>query len=303
MKIFITGATGFIGQHLTASLLEKGHEVVGWGPHPEKLAPCDRLILKKGDLADASSEAERDLQAAMAGAEAVVHLAAKTSERAADPKAMSSVNAKGTERLLASAKKNKVKKFVLVSSQSTKVSKPGNYGATKKEAEQAVLASGLDAVILRPAIVYGPGSAGLFKKFVELVRKFPVIPVPQTNTTFQPVFVSDVVDAIVKALESGGGRTSIYDVAGPDVVTFSGLIRQVAKAQGLVRFLIPIPLGLMMMAARILSKITSNPPVTPDNLIGLTEVTSIDLNPLKRDLHVDPLGLKEGLQKTFGVAQ
>ncbi|OGR83379.1 MAG: hypothetical protein A2636_06260 [Elusimicrobia bacterium RIFCSPHIGHO2_01_FULL_64_10] len=297
MKILVTGATGFLGSNLIPALLERGDEVTAWRRRESDRPRLENPRLRHawGDLADASPENLSRLKDAMSGCQGVVHLAAKTSQDPSSRLEADAVNIEGTERLLDCAKSSGVRRFVYASSQSAKISNPGIYGATKKKSEELVLRSGLDAVVLRPAIIYGPGNAGIFSKFVKIVKRLPVIPVPWTEVPFQPVYVGDVVGAVLGALDAGSHPQNVYDVAGPDPVTFPGLISRVARTLGLTRPLIPVPMGLAILGARLLSGIMRRPPVTVDNLIGLTESTPLDLGPMARDLKVAPMALDAGL--------
>ena len=251
----------------------------------------------EGDLTDPAHDSK--IREALKGVDAVVHMAAKTSEAPSSQGQSQSVNVEGTAKLAAFAKEAGVKKFVFISSQSAKITDPGPYGASKKKAEDIVAASGLDFVILRPAIIYGGGEAGIFKKFTVLVEKLPVIPIPYTTVTFQPVFVDDVADAIVSVLERPSLSCKAYDVVGPDAVSFPDLIREVARAKGLKRFLIPIPMPLALFGARLLALAMKRPPVTVDNLLGLSEKTPVDIRPLMDELKVRPVSLRDGLKASF----
>lgn len=228
-------------------------------------------------------------------------MAAKTSEAPSRAGQSQSVNVEGTAKMTALAKEAGVKKFVFVSSQSAKISSPGPYGESKKKAEDIVAASGLDWVILRPAIIYGGGEAGIFKKFVTIVDKIPLIPIPYTRVTFQPVFVNDVVEAIISVLEMPLPPSRFYDVVGPDAVSFPQLIQEVARAKGLERVLIPVPMPMAIWGARLLALVMKSPPVTVDNLVGLSEKTPVDIRPLIEELKVRPVSLREGLKKSLGM--
>ncbi len=282
MKVFVTGASGFLGRNLVPLLLKKNIAVSEWKGRAQ------------GDLTDPAIDSK--LKAAMQGCDAVIHMAAKTSQDPSGQAEAAAVNVEATRKLVNLAKELGIKRFVFVSSQSAKITNPGNYGASKKKAEDIVLSSGLDAVILRPAIIYGPGKAGIFKKFVGLVSKIPVLPLPWTTVTFQPVFVGDVVASIASAVEISKAPRQAYDIVGPDAVTFPQLIQSVAKIKGLSRMLIPIPMPMALLGARLLALVLKKPPVTVDNLIGLSEKTLVDIQPMIDELKITPVSLAEGLK-------
>ena len=252
---------------------------------------------QEGNLIDSSIDSK--LRSALKGCDAIVHLAAKTSEAPSSQGQSQSVNVQGTAKMAAFAQEAGIKRFIFVSSQSAKIHHPGPYGASKKKAEDIVSASGLDWVILRPAIIYGRGEAGIFKKFVTIVEKLPLIPIPYTRVTFQPIFVNDVVESIVSVLEKPALSSRTYDVTGPDAVSFPNFIREVARAKGLTRILIPIPMPLAILGARGLTLLMKKPPVTVDNLLGLSEKTPVDIRPLIEELKVQPISLQEGLKASF----
>ncbi len=281
MKVFVTGSSGFVGRNLVPHLLKNKIEVSEWKGRSQ------------GDLTD--SKIDGALKNAMSGCDAVIHMAAKTSEDPSGQAEAAAVNIEATKKLLTLAQSLGIKRFVFVSSQSAKITNPGNYGASKKKAENLVLSSGMDAVVLRPAIIYGPGNAGIFKKFVGLVEKLPILPLPYTNVTFQPVYVGDVVSAITSSAITEKLPRREYDVVGPDEVNFLQLIKAVAKAKGFSRFFIPIPMPIAILGAKFLALFLKKPPVTVDNLIGLSEKTPVDIRPMVNELKVSPTPLAEGL--------
>lgn len=301
MKVFVTGAAGFVGTNLVSTLLTKGYEVSAWTHRQESSLnqQNERLKVFYGDLSDTSQESYKKIEKAIEGSQIIIHLAAKTSQAPSTAGLCEQVNVDATAKLIEICKKYSVKKFIFLSTQSAKISRPSHYGASKKKAEDLLLQSHIDTVIFRPAIIYGGGNAGIFKKFVNIIQKFPVVPIPSTSVTFQPVFIDDVVQSIVRAIEVNQFSTRIYDIAGATSVTFPELIRMVAHSLHLKRIIIPVPMNLALLGAVLLSKILAKPSVTVDNLIGLTEVTPINLDPLKKDLGINPVSLQEGLQKTF----
>ena len=298
MKIFITGASGFVGRRLLDACFIHNYSVSVW-VHQQKslsLFQDKSFQLNYGDLGD--SKNKKQLLQALTGQEIIVHLAGKTPQTATREEVSDSSNVQSMKQLIDCAKQTQIKKIIYVSTQSVKITNPSRYGASKKMAEEMLQSSGLDYVILRPAIIYGSGEAGIFKKFVNLIQKLPVLPIPSTSVLFQPVSVDDVVNAILK-IAIKNIQTKIMDVAGPTSVTFAQFIQLTAQAQKLDRIVIPFPMPVAILGAKFLTLLTDHPPVTVENLIGLSESTSIDLNPLKNELNIEPTSLSEGLKKVF----
>src|SRR5438067_5000006 len=118
------------------------------------------------------------------------------------------------------------------------------YARTKAQGEEAVLAAAPDATIFRPSIVFGPED-DFFNRFGAMARMSPVLPlVGGGETKFQPVFVGDVAQAIVKAVGGRTKRGTIYELGGPEVRTFKELMVYVLTVTERRRMLVPLPFGL-----------------------------------------------------------
>src|SRR5436190_998146 len=139
------------------------------------------------------------------------------------------------------------------------------YARTKAAGEMAVFAAAPDATILRPSIVFGPED-DFFNRFGAIARMLPVLPlVGGGETKFQPVFVGDVAQAIVKAV---GGRTkdgTIYELGGPEVKSFKELMVYVLTVTERRRMLVPLPFGLAKLHAFFL-QFMPTPLLTPDQV-------------------------------------
>ncbi|MBI2070501.1 MAG: NAD-dependent epimerase/dehydratase family protein [Elusimicrobia bacterium] len=297
-KIFITGASGFIGKAAVATLINKGYDIASWRHRPGANIPehLRRTRMYTGDLSDLNQETTRQLREALSGARTVLHLAAKTPEAAHSRNEFQKHNVDMTQRLIAAAQEARVERFIFVSTQSVTARRLSDYAQSKKTAEEAVQQSGLDYVIVRPAIVYGPGDLGLFAKLVRLINAFPVIPFPDSPAEFQPVLLDDVARTLAGLVESNGLK--LVDIAGPDAVTLKQWIGRIAQVMNKQRLFIPIPMPVAFAGARTLSLILKKPPITVDNLRGLAEASRVDIGSM-RGLGIEPLPLAEGLRRTF----
>jgi predicted dehydrogenase/nucleoside-diphosphate-sugar epimerase len=294
-KIFVTGASGFIGAHLVSALIEAGYEVVALVRPTSDTARLRQSAaqLLVGDITDLASLSE-----GLAGCRAAVHLAAATG--IPDRQESRRVTVGGTQNLIAACKEQGVERIIAMSTITAGREQVGAYGETKREADSLLLASNLAVTILRPSLVYGPGAAGLFGKMVDYVEKLPAVPVIGSgNYALQPVYVADVAQAVVRCLERPETAGKIYDLVGPDDVTFNQFIDLILAEMGQRKPKAHLPVGLCLLGARALALVMPRPPISVDNIIGMNQETPYDREPAGRDLGFAPLDLRRGLQATL----
>ncbi|EJW11449.1 NAD-dependent epimerase [Rhodovulum sp. PH10] len=166
------------------------------------------------------------------------------------------------------------------------------YARTKGRAEQAVLAAAPDAVILRPSVIFGPDD-DFFNKFGSMARFAPVLPlIGGGRTKFQPVFGGDVGEAVRKAAAGEARPGTIYELGGPDVMTFKEILRLVLQVTERRRLLLPVPFWAAKLLGAML-KILPTPPLTPDQveLLKVDNVVSdaaVAEHRTLADLGIDP---------------
>lgn len=291
MRVLVTGASGFIGQSLVHRLLEDGHWVRALARRtPGAGSGHPRLEYLAADLTDHAA-----LDGATRGMDAIVHLAAATG--VSDPAIVRAVNVDGTRALLDAAKRHGVRRFVFVSSVSATRRRPGPYGRSKLEGERLVAESGLEWVTLRPSLVYGTASTGLFAALAAHLKKLPVVPlIGGGRVELHPIHVEDVNAVIAGCL----GRFDVvhrsYDLLGPDAVTFRDFLALVARTLGVRKPTVYVPGWVAMAVAALGSRFSRRPALTVDHVIGLTSPAQVDRAPLARDFDVEWIRLEAGLQ-------
>ena len=245
MRIFLTGATGFLGRHLLARL-DAAHVwevrcLVRGGPRALAASPHGPVVVPvEGDLRGAS------LADALKGCDAVVHLAALTGK--ASERDLEAVNVEGTRRLLAAAREAGVPRFLHVST--IAVSYPETrhypYARSKQRAELLVRDSGLDWLIVRPTVVFGHGSA--VGKSLAALAAAPVLPLFGGGTSrVQPLHVTDMVRVLRQRLREPSLGERVEDVGGRDVVAFGEFLRALRRAlRGSEGPALSIPLGPLL---------------------------------------------------------
>jgi nucleoside-diphosphate-sugar epimerase len=235
MKVFVSGATGFVASHLIPALVSSGHEVVAAG-HDRARIPGDATPL------------HFDLTApdwpTLPSVDAVVHLAQANVPFPGGANALFAVNVTATQRLLEHARRTGARRFVLASSGSVYGASPGPltedsplaardyYSATKVAAERFAQAydGQFEIAIFRLFVPYGPGQVRrMMPRLVERIRSGEPIELNREGRPrMNPIYVEDVVQLVLRALDDEGGSLGVLNVAGDDVID----IRRVSELIG-----------------------------------------------------------------------
>ncbi|MEO8140612.1 MAG: NAD(P)H-binding protein [Gemmatimonadota bacterium] len=284
--LFLTGATGFVGRRLLERLPPAQHsEVRCLTRHPAQLPATRgdgiRLESVVGDLTSPDRWAER-----LAGVETVLHLGALTGK--ARGESFEAVNHVATRGLLARARAAGVTRFIFVSS--VAVGFPDQrhypYAHSKARAEQAVLASGLDTLIVRPTMVLGPGSAVL-TGLSRLATAPAGIVFGAGKLPVQPIHVDDLADLLIAALalQPLGGRT--VDAGGAEVLELNELLRQIrVRATGRPGPMLHLPLAPIRAALAAIEPLAfSLLPFTAGQLASFANAGTARPDPLVTRLH------------------
>lgn len=272
MTVLVTGANGFVGAALCARLAAQGLSVRA-AVRSASGAPVGAEVVQSGDL-----EAGADWSAALKDVSEVVHLAARVhvmNEASADPLgAFRSVNVDGTASLARQAARAGVRRFVYMSS--IKVNgehtSPGHafragdlpaprdpYGVSKMEAEQALrqmaLETGMELVIVRPPLVYGPGVRANFASLMRWLAHGVPLPLASITTNRRSLVALDnLIDLVLTCLSHplAAGETFLVS-DGEDLSTAELLIR-LGQALGQPARLVPIPQGVLKLGAAVLGR-------------------------------------------------
>ncbi len=248
--ITVFGASGFIGRYVVRALAKAGYRVrcAVRRPHlAHELKPMG--VVGQIQLMQANLRNPESVARAVEGAHGVVNLVGILYE--SGRQGFRAIQAQGAGAVARAAAEAGVERFAHISAIGADEASRSRYAQTKALGEKAVREAMPSAVILRPSIVFGVEDE-FFNKFADMARFAPALPlIGGGHTRFQPVFVGDVADAVLAAIETREAAVCVYDTGGPQIYTFKELLQFILKETGRRRLLVPVPwfaasgLGLM----------------------------------------------------------
>ena len=292
MLVALTGGTGFVGRHIAATLVARGHRVrvLARDPARARFLSDRNVEVVAGGLADRAA-----LDRLASGADALIHLVGIIVEQGVQT--FTAVHVAGTEALLAAARQARVRRFVHMSAVGAR-DEPGAtpYHRTKRRAEQLVRDSGLSHAIFRPSIINGPESAPI-QLLARLHRWSPFVPVfGDGRFPTQPVWIDDVALAFALATERPD-TVGVFELGGPQVLTYEEFLLTIGRATGHSRPLIHVPLGLAQAAAGAFDWLGARAPMTSDQLQMLVEGSATPANAIESVFGITPVAFEEGLKR------
>ena len=238
-RVLVLGGTGFVGRSVCERLVAHGG-----GAGTRITVPTRRLAHAKSvqflptvDPLECDVHDDAQLARALAGQDAVVNLIAILHGTEA---AFEQVHVRLAQRLAAACAAAGVRRVVHVSALGVSADAPSNYLRSKAKAEAVLRAAPLDLTVLRPSVIFGAGDSFL-NLFAALQSVFPVMPLAGVSARFQPVWVEDVAEAIVRCLERQDTAAKIFECAGPQVFTLGELVRLAGRLSGHDRPLMRCP--------------------------------------------------------------
>lgn len=317
MKVLVTGGTGFTGKALVRRLLDENHEVVvldyqeglkteelrQWGAEVVIGTVTDRDVVKK----------------VMVGVDIVHHLAAAFRELNVPDNYYTEVNVGGTRIVLEEAFAQNVRKFIYMSTcgvHGNIDSPPGGedapiqpgdyYQQTKYEAEPVVqefFTKGMKTVILRPAAIYGPGDPERFFMIFKRVAKgmFPMF--GSGKTYYHPLYIDNLIDACILAMEDGRGDGEAYLIADEEYLEIKELVKKTARALDVEVKIPHFPVMPVVIAGHICEKLCRpfkiTPIIFPRRVDWYRQNRAFDISKAKKDLgYVAKIDIDEGLRRT-----
>jgi nucleoside-diphosphate-sugar epimerase len=303
VKVLITGANGLVGRALCSVLDQTEHQVVR--AVRTSTTPWEIPV---GDLNKSTDWSEALGQ----NTDVVVHLAGKvplTDNASRVPNdRYTEVNTLGTANLARQCAQHGVKRFIFVSTvkvlgegksepyRDTDLAVPADaYAISKWDAEQALwqvaAETGMEVVMLRPPLVYGPGVKGNFLRLMQTIDKWRPLPLGAIQNKRSLIYLGNLVDVIRRCVTYPNAAGKAFLVSDGDDVSTPELVRRIAAALGRRPFLLPVPVSWMRWAGRVLGK-----QAAVDRLLGSL---CLDISQLREELGwTPPYTMQEGLEAT-----
>ncbi|MAM26238.1 MAG: complex I NDUFA9 subunit family protein [Rhodobacteraceae bacterium] len=272
--VTIYGGSGFVGRYIARRMAK-----AGWRVRVAVRRPNEALFVRTYGVVGqvepilCNIRDDASVRAAMQGADAAVNCVGILTESGKN--GFDAVQSEGAERVARIAAEEGVARLVQISAIGADMDAESDYARTKAEGEAGVLRHMPQAVILRPSIIFGPEDA-FFNRFAGMTRISPAIPLVGSKTRFQPVYVDDVAQA-AEAAVTGRAAPGIYELGGPDVDSFKGLMQRMLKIVNRKRLVLGMPMWmgrLMAFSFDMLQAVTfglfSNTMLTRDQVKNLS---------------------------------
>jgi uncharacterized protein YbjT (DUF2867 family) len=273
VRCLVTGATGYIGARLVPRLLDEGHRVRALARDPGKLADMpwrDRAEVARGDLGELDS-----LIAAFDGMDVIYYLV----HSMGTSKDFSAEETRAVRNVVTAARRTGVRRVVYLSGLHPENSRLSPHLESRKAVGEALIDSGIEALVLQAGVVIGSGSAS-FEMIRHLTDRLPVMTTPKwVHKSIQPIAVRDALYYLVAAATAPVSSSRSWDIGGPDVLEYGDMMRVYAEVAGLRRRrLIALPFLTPTIASLWIGAVTPIPPGLARPLIESLECDAVMRN-------------------------
>jgi NADH dehydrogenase len=255
--------------------------------HVEKAKLRLKDIESKVELVQADVTKPETLAAAMKGVDTVIHLVAIAIEKG--DRTYEKINTQGTINVVDAAKAAGVKRFINMCQNGATSTISSRFLRSKGIAQEYVAKSGLDWTAVRPSVIWGPQDefANVQARLVKLTPIiFPIV--GDGKSQFQPVYVGDVVEAMVRCIDDASTIGKEYELGGPEVLTYEEIVKRVLKALGTNRLLIRVPVPVLRPVVAIMQAVLPVPPATTTLLDLLAVANTVKDNALVSKFNIAP---------------
>lgn len=260
-RVCVLGGTGFVGRHLVSRLVDDGHHVKVLSRRPQRHR--DLMVLPTLELVEADVHDAEQLKQHVQGSDVVINLVGILNEKGHKGEGFDYAHRELARKLVKACNEKGVARLLHMSALNADAERgPSHYLRSKGEAENQVLTfSGprFHATSFRPSVIFGAEDSFL-NRFAELLKRTPLVfPLACPNARFAPVYVGDVVEAFVDALDDKSTYGQRYDLCGPHEYSLKELVTYVAQLTGRRRWVLGLPDRLSKLQATLLEYVPGKP--------------------------------------------
>jgi uncharacterized protein YbjT (DUF2867 family) len=298
MKVFVTGATGFVGQEILKQLHAAGFAIRILARDPESKRVQDTVSRYHAEVHVGNLLASDSLAGALNGMHAVIHLVGIINE--IGESTFENVHCRGTENIVTAAQDAGIERLIHMSALGTRPNAVSRYHQTKWAAEETVRHSDLDYTIFRPSLIFGPRDQ-FVNRFARIIRFSPVVPIMAgEQARFQPVDIETVGAAFGRGIIEPKSMGQTFDLCGPEALTLSQIVDEICAVMGRKRLKLRVPLSLARGQAAFLEFVfprlfRTAAPLNRDQLIMLHEDNVGNPQPANALFRLQPIPFREGV--------
>jgi len=290
------GATGVIGKNLVRNLSKKNYRSIIYTRNPfqanflKTQATPGSIELKKW-----SPNNFDEIKESIKNSDVVINLIGILYETRKQK--FMNIHAGIPEAISKICAQSDVKKFINISAIGASQNSKSLYQRSKFKGEVNALTNFKNTVIIRPSVIESPESnfSNLFAKLSFL----PIVPILNKSYKFQPILVSDVADAIIKAIEVKDNLGKIYELGGPKIISFQDIVKSILKTINKKRFVVEIPMPIAKIQSTITDLLPIPPILTRDQCEILSEADNVVSNNhlTLKDLNINPSDVEEAMKR------
>ncbi len=291
-KICVLGGTGFVGRHLVAALNKRGYSIRVISRHRERHR--ELLVLPNVEVVSANPQKSSHLIQFFTGCDTVINLIGILNQLDKKDRSFQTAHVDLARKVVDACKKQGVTRLLHMSALRADAAKGSSaYLRSKGQAENLVhTTKGLQVTSFRPSVIFGPDDDFLnrFARLLKMTPSFMPFPLAGHQARFAPIYVGDVVDAMVNTLANPACFDEHYDLCGPKIYTLKQLVEYTAQVSGHKRRIMGLGTGASNLMAGLLSLVPGKP-LSRDNLDSM-QVDSICKDPIAEELHITPKSLE-----------
>ena len=297
LSIGLQGGTGFVGSVLANALVKRGHQI---RVSTRKLNHGRHLwVLPNTSVSEIDLNKQEEIDSLFKGCDVLINLIGILNEKKDDGRGFTYAHTELTSRAIQTCRTNQINHFIQISAIGADLNAESNYQKTKGDAEKLILSKSspnLRTSIIRPSVIFGPNDK-FINKFATLLKIFNgVMPLACPNSLLQPVFVNDLVEAIVAITEDSQYQDPIYEIGGPEVISLIEIVRYICQTLEIKARIIPLNNLLSSIQAGMLEFVPGKP-FSRDNYRSLQNDSICSGFPGLKELGIQPTAMNEVVPK------